>query len=473
MISSPIQQRSCLPLGARKARLSSLAWRNSNGHGGAGRHNCRTTKNAAAPPGVDAAVAAIAEGLPIAEVIGDVVAALDRATCAVLQAPPGAGKTTAVPLALLAHAPAYLKGGKRVLVLEPRRVAAKAAARRMAAMLRERVGATVGYAVRLERRVSASTRVEVVTEGVLLRRLQRGGAALDGVGAILFDEVGRWCRRSLAGGSSSMGDAQRAPGWHTAACARARQTPTPDIQHIQQHEQQPHPRQRNQFHERNLDADLALALALDAQRWDRPDLRLLVMSATLGGGLAERVAELMAECLGDAAGGGNGSSSDASGSSGAASGTVPVIVSEGRSFPVQTVYLGAPPRRDGGRLERAVADAVLAALARDAGDVLAFLPGAAEIRRTQRLLLDELPSRSGVRVLPLHGNLAPERQDAAIRPDPGGARRVVLATPIAESRCAARREGVVQQSPLLFASPGPHAHPCPSRRSTTTFVPAA
>lgn len=133
---------------------------------------------------------AAAQGLPIAEVIGDVVRSLDASNCAVLQAPPGAGKTTTVPLALLAHGPEYLAGPNgRILVVEPRRVAAKAAARRMASLIGERVGGTVGFRVRLERRVGAATRVEVVTEGILLRRLQGGGAALDGVGAVIFDEV--------------------------------------------------------------------------------------------------------------------------------------------------------------------------------------------------------------------------------------------------------------------------------------------
>ncbi|GBF89428.1 ATP-dependent helicase [Raphidocelis subcapitata] len=298
----------------------------------------------------------------------------------VLQAPPGAGKTTAVPLALLARAPRYLEGGRRVLVLEPRRVAAKAAARRMAAILGEPVGRTVGYRVRLETRVGPSTRVEVVTEGILLQRLQRD-PELAGVGAIILDE----------------------------------------------------------FHERGLDADLALALTLDTQRWARPDLRVLVMSATLGGGLAEDVQSLMASVRGGQDGGGDGSGD----------GGVPVVVSEGRSYPVTTVYLGALPRRDGGRLERAVADAVLGALSSDPGDVLAFLPGVAEIRRTQQLLREEAPR--GVQVLPLHGNLSPAQQDAAIRPSISGARRVVLATPIAESSITIDGVRVVVDSGLARA----------------------
>ncbi|KIY98238.1 ATP-dependent helicase HrpB [Monoraphidium neglectum] len=238
------------------------------------------------------------------------------------------------------------------------------------------------FATRDPARVSSATRVEVVTEGILLRRLQ-GDPSLEGVGAVILDE----------------------------------------------------------FHERNLDADLALALCLDAQRWTRPDLRLLVMSATLGGGLAEGVQELMTSCQEEGAA--------AAPDSGDRRQTVPVVVSEGRSFPVTTVYLGAPVRRDGGRLARAVADAILGALDHDAGDVLAFLPGVAEIRQAQQLLREEAPR--GVRVLPLHGNLAPEQQDEAIRPSPSGARRVVLATPIAESSITIDGVRVVVDSGLRRA----------------------
>ncbi|KAG1662111.1 hypothetical protein FOA52_012972 [Chlamydomonas sp. UWO 241] len=273
----------------------------------------------AGPHAVSPAIMDLARDLPIRECLGAVLHSLDTAPCLVLQAPPGAGKTTVVPLAMLLHSPAYLSGGRKVLVLEPRRVAAKAAARRMAAMLGERVGQTVGYRVRLDTCIGPATRIEVVTNGILVRMLQ-SDPELPGVGAVLLDEL----------------------------------------------------------HERSLDADLALALLLDAQRTLNPKLRVAVASATLGGGLAQRCVEVMG------GGGGGGSSSGSSGSSGSSS--VPVVVAEGRSYPVSV----------------------------------------------ERLL-----QRSGVKanVLPLHGSLPPDQQDEAIRPrgGPGRARRVILSTPIAES----------------------------------------
>uniref|UniRef100_A0A383V6U4 ATP-dependent helicase HrpB n=1 Tax=Tetradesmus obliquus TaxID=3088 RepID=A0A383V6U4_TETOB len=258
------------------------------------------------------------------------------------------------------------------MVLEPRRVAAKAAARRMASLLGEPVGRTVGYKVKLESRVSSATRIEVVTEGILLRRLQQD-PSLEGVGALLLDE----------------------------------------------------------FHERSLDADTSLALALDCQAWARPDLRLVVMSATLGGGLAEDLQDLMAA----AAGGSSSSSSSGSSSSEAA---VPVVISEGRSYPVTTHFLGKPLLQKPGELERAAADAVLKALASQAaagGDVLCFMPGVAEIRRLQQLLQqDSVIRKAGIAVQQLHGGLSPQQQDEVIRPNRSlQQRRVVIATPIAES----------------------------------------
>ncbi len=251
-----------------------------------------------------------------------------------LVAPPGAGKTTGVPPALLDAAP--WRGDGRILVLEPRRLAARAAAARMAALRGEPVGATVGLRTRLDAQVSDQTRVEVVTEGILVRRLI-GDPVLDGVAAVLFDEV----------------------------------------------------------HERAVEADLALALCLDLQRVLRPELRLLAMSATPDGA---RLAQLL---------GG------------------PVIESEGRRFPVTVDHAVrdlAGPRE----LPEAVARAVRAALAAHPGDVLAFLPGMAEIRRAQQALAD-----CGALVLPLHGDLSPVEQDQALRPAEG--RRVVLATSIAET----------------------------------------
>jgi ATP-dependent helicase HrpB len=258
---------------------------------------------------------------------------------AVLQAPPGAGKTTVVPLDLLEAA--TLAPDRRLVLLEPRRVAARAAARRLAAQLREDVGGTVGLSTRDERRVSRRTCIEVVTEGVLLRRLQRD-PELAGTGTLFFDE----------------------------------------------------------FHERNLEADLALGFALEVREAMRPDLRLLVASATLDGAGVARL-------LGEA----------------------PVVEASGRQYPVEVEHRTRPGPR---RLTGAVADAVSEAITRHEGDVLAFLPGAAEIRRAAR----ELETRLGgaaVAVLPLYGALAPEDQDRALAPDRHGRRKVVLATDLAES----------------------------------------
>jgi ATP-dependent helicase HrpB len=276
--------------------------------------------------------------LPIDEVLPAVRRALQERRALVLQAPPGAGKTTRVPLALLDEA--WL-AGQRILMLEPRRLAARAAARRMAVTLGESVGATVGFRVRGETRVSARTRVEVVTEGVLTRLLQ-ADPALDGIGLLIFDE----------------------------------------------------------FHERSLQADLGLALSLQAQELLRPELRLLVMSATLDG-------TAVASLLGDA----------------------PIVTSEGRQHPVEVRHTA---RQESVRVEGAVAAAVRRALARDAGSVLAFLPGAGEIHRTLALLREgTLPH--DVRLHPLYGDLSPEQQDAAIAPAAAGTRKVVLATSIAET----------------------------------------
>ena len=276
--------------------------------------------------------------LPIDDALPALRAALQAAPNAVLQAPPGAGKTTRVPLALL---DASWLAGARLVMLEPRRLAARAAAARMALTLGERVGETVGYRVRGDARVGARTRIEVVTEGVLTRMLV-ADPALDGVGGVIFDE----------------------------------------------------------FHERNLVADTGLALALQTQELLRPELRILVMSATLDGAAVARL-------LGDAR----------------------VIGSEGRSFPVDVRYV---PPRPADRLEAHVTRMVRRALAGHEGDVLVFLPGVGEIRRVESLLLaGELPA--GTHVAPLHGMLAPEVQDAAIAPSRAGERKVVLATSIAET----------------------------------------
>ena len=291
--------------------------------------------------------------LPIDDVLGSLRAALAERTSVVLQAPPGAGKTTRVPLALLGES--WL-GDQIIVMLEPRRLAARAAARRMADSLGEPLGGTVGFRIRGETRVGPRTRIEVVTEGVLTRMLHED-AALERVGAIIFDE----------------------------------------------------------FHERSLHADLGLALALDTQSVLRPELRLLVMSATLDGAAVATV-------LGDA----------------------PVIASEGRLFPVETRYL---PRRAGQPIEAAVAGAIRRALAEDGGSVLAFLPGAAEIRRTESMLrAHALPE--DVRVLPLFGAMSAAEQDEAIAPPRPNLRKVVLATSIAETSLTIEGVHVVVDSGL-------------------------
>jgi ATP-dependent helicase HrpB len=285
-----------------------------------------------------AAMNAIGEPLPIDPALPELTSALRAANAAVLVAPPGAGKTTRVPLVLAAEPWAQ---GKKLLVLEPRRLAARAAAARMAATLREAVGASVGYRVRFGSKVSASTRIEVVTEGVFTR-LVLDDPSLAGIAAVLFDE----------------------------------------------------------FHERSLDGDLGLALAHDVQQGLRADLKLLVMSATLDGA---RVGKL----LGDA----------------------PLIESAGRAFPVETRYLGRDARAP---IEPQVAGAVGRALRADAGSLLVFLPGAAEIRRSEALLRERVGDPA-IDIVPLHGALDADVQDRAIAPAPPGRRKVVLATSIAET----------------------------------------
>ncbi|NEW91892.1 ATP-dependent helicase HrpB [Rhodopseudomonas sp. BR0M22] len=276
--------------------------------------------------------------LPIDDALDDLTGALKASSTAVLVAPPGAGKTTRVPLALL-DAP-WLKNQK-IIVLEPRRIAARASAERMAKTLGEKAGETVGYRVRFGSKVSRATRIEVVTEGIFTRQIL-DDPELTGVGAVLFDE----------------------------------------------------------FHERSLDADLGLALARDAQQGLREDLRIVVMSATIDGA---RVAKL----LGDA----------------------PVVESLGRAFPVETRYLG---RRSDAPLERQMAESIAQALRAEPGSVLAFLPGAAEIRRTETMLRERVQDPA-VEIVPLFGALDAAVQDRAIQPAPKGQRKVVLATSIAET----------------------------------------
>ncbi|RZN11320.1 ATP-dependent helicase HrpB [Bradyrhizobium genosp. SA-3] len=285
--------------------------------------------------------------------LDDLSRTLEAHNAAVLVAPPGAGKTTRVPLALL-DAP-WAKGQK-IIVLEPRRIAARASADRMAKSLGERAGETVGYRVRFGSKISRATRIEVVTEGIFTRQIL-DDPELSGIAAILFDE----------------------------------------------------------FHERSLDADLGLALARDAQTGLREDLRILVMSATLDGA---RVARLLGEA--------------------------PVVESEGRAFPVETRYLG---RKADAPVERQMADAIASALRADSGSVLAFLPGAAEIRRTENFLGERVHDAS-IEIVPLFGALDAAVQDRAIAPAPKGTRKVVLATSIAETSLTIEGVRIVVDSGL-------------------------
>jgi len=293
------------------------------------------------------------EPLPIDAALPQLAAALAGSNVAVLVAPPGAGKTTRVPL-VLAREPWAER--RKIIVLEPRRLAARAAAARMASTLGEAVGDTVGYRVRFASKVSRKTRIEVVTEGVFTRMVLED-ASLEDVAALLFDE----------------------------------------------------------FHERSLDADLGLALARDVQTGLREDLRILVMSATIDGA---RVAKL----LGDA----------------------PVIESHGRAYPVETRYRGRDPRAP---IERAVADTVIEALRLEKGSVLAFLPGAGEIRRTEMFLRERI-SDPAADVVALYGALEADVQDRAIAPAPPGRRKVVLATAIAETSLTIEGVRIVVDSGL-------------------------
>ncbi|MES9990839.1 MAG: ATP-dependent helicase HrpB [Candidatus Thiodiazotropha sp.] len=279
--------------------------------------------------------------LPVTRIIPALMDALATPGRAVLSAPPGSGKTTLVPLQLLA---AEWLQGQTILMLEPRRLAARMAAARMAQLLGEAVAERVGYSIRLERKVSAKTRIEVVTEGILSRRLQRD-PQLQGVGLLIFDE----------------------------------------------------------FHERNLQSDLALALALDAQQGLREDLRLLVMSATLD---TERISQLLQHA--------------------------PVITAEGRTFPVTHHYLSVKLEK------RAIVDQVAAAVVRawteQQGDMLVFLPGVGEIQRVQRSIAAKLGDvDQPPLIVPLYGDLPKAEQDRALLPDNRGRRRIVLTTSIAET----------------------------------------
>ncbi|MFM2375537.1 MAG: hypothetical protein RLZZ165_634, partial [Bacteroidota bacterium] len=279
----------------------------------------------------------MSSGLPIHEVIPAVKTALANHPIVILEAPPGAGKSTVLPLHLLNEA--WLNGQK-VVMLQPRRLAARAVASRLSQQMNEPVGGIVGYRVRFESKVSSRTRIEVVTEGLLTRLIQQDNA-LEGIGLVIFDE----------------------------------------------------------FHERSLHADLALVLARQVQEVLRDDLRILIMSATLD-------TASLSQLLGNA----------------------PVITSQGRQYPISIRYLPLEPHQ---RLEAHVAATIRKALREETGDVLAFLPGAAEITHVAAALSESLPT--AVAAHPLYGDLPLPQQQAAIVPDAAGRRKVVLATTIAET----------------------------------------
>ncbi len=289
--------------------------------------------------------------LPVNAVLPDLLAALRARNSAVLVAPPGAGKTTAVAPALLGEP--WCKG--EILLLSPRRVAARAAAERIAEMLGEQVGQTVGYLTRLDSKRSGNTRILVVTEAIFVNRIL-ADQELPGVSAVLFDEA----------------------------------------------------------HERHLDSDLGLALSLETQGVLRDDLRIVIMSATIDGARFARL-------LGDGA---------------------PVIESAGKAHPLRLDWRGARAEQ---RIEEAVAGAILAAWRQESGDILAFLPGVGEIERTRQRLEERLPD---VPILPLHGQVEPAAQRAAIKRDPQGRRRIVLATSIAETSVTLEGVSIVVDSGL-------------------------
>jgi len=278
-------------------------------------------------------------GLPVEETFPALKKALTDQTTAILEAPPGAGKTTLIPLALLNEP--WLKGQK-IIMLEPRRLAARMAAQRMASLLDEKLGETVGYRIAQDRKTGPKTRIEVVTEGILTRQLQNDPELKD-IGLVIFDE----------------------------------------------------------FHERNLQGDLGLAFCLEAQTALRDDLRLLIMSATLDGAH-------ISKCLGD----------------------TPYINSKGRAFSVETKHLAKPDKFS---LAQGMAKAVTTALQEETGNILCFLPGESEIRKTQNLLKSQYGSDDTIKIAPLYGALAPKLQDEALQPTPKHIRKIVLATNLAET----------------------------------------
>lgn len=284
----------------------------------------------------------MAEQLPIQEIIPEIKQKLSEHNTIILQAPPGAGKSTILPLQLLNEP--WL-ANKKIIMLEPRRLAAKAVAARMSSLRDEPVGTTVGYRVRFDNKISKNTRIEVLTEGILTRMLQQDNS-LEGIGLVIFDE----------------------------------------------------------FHERSLHADLALALCREIQQVLREDLRILIMSATLDG---EKLSSLL--------------------------GNAPILTSLGRQYPIKFNYLAADNDTS---IPQQMAKAICKAITSNQGDILAFLPGAGEIQRTQDLLEQEyygVTSTNNISIHPLFGDLPQQKQQEAILPHPQGKRKVVLATSIAET----------------------------------------
>jgi ATP-dependent helicase HrpB len=278
----------------------------------------------------------VQETLPIAEILEETRRLLDLHTVVILQAAPGAGKSTWLPLQLMNE---KWLAGKKIKMLEPRRLAAKTVAARLASQLQEEAGETVGYRIRFENKISAGTQLEILTEGILTRMLQEDGA-LEDTGLVIFDE----------------------------------------------------------FHERSLHADLALALCRNVQQVLRPDLRILIMSATIDG---EKLSALL--------------------------GNAPIITSKGRQFPIEYNYVEADTSLN---MPQQMARLIRRAMREQLGDVLAFFPGTAEINQTAALLEEE---NSGARICPLYGDLPLHEQQEAIQPDPYGLRKIVLATSIAET----------------------------------------
>ncbi|MBC2703719.1 ATP-dependent helicase HrpB [Desulfobacula sp.] len=295
--------------------------------------------------------------LPIQKHIPDIVKALEASRCAVIQAPPGAGKTTRVPLALLDEP--WL-ANKKIILLEPRRLAAKSCAAHMADLLKEKVGQTIGYQIRLDRKIGSGSRIEVITEGIFTRKIQND-PSLEDVGLVIFDE----------------------------------------------------------FHERNIHSDLGLALCLETLEALRDDLRILVMSATMD---VFAVSKLMDNA--------------------------PVIVSKGKSFSVETIYVSPLDRKKRGvPIETACASVIRRALSETGGDMLVFLPGVKEIKILYSILEKDL--ESAIHVFPLYGNLSQKDQARAFRPSNPGKQKIVIATSIAETSITIEGVSVVVDAGLM------------------------